>query len=411
MSQISSTSIPTRFSNLPGLLPTRIKKPTISGDDSLLKTGETTRISPSKKVISVVPLTNSTNIESKRLSPNPPTPKKINNLDVITMATTEQKNPMVNDNVVKIKLPNPFVEIKNEDKSYGEYQGIITNSSLERELVNNGYNPISRIMVKGDERKTKYIKANNKKGQIVFILIDTNGYTSSKDNDITLMDTNNATVIPYSSKMGAYSCAGKDVCGIAFECGSDSICILSHGDIDPTPIESNYVFVETKMDTGKVSNTVMPYPIIKLSEIRANPNLILKNTDLVTRRLRNSNYNAELNAFNALQQSLQKLNNSVNKFSMITQNAAAGLTRTLAQLDEWNDIYLENPPVNDEAKEKYRRLQYNLSHRNQGVSNLLRIMNKVSDKSKILELIGKEINELADLCEKEFANVEFAVYE
>lgn len=413
-----STTISNRFGTLPGLLPTKTIKPVLSAEDT---------VPTATKNISIVPLSNNSQVETAKLSPSkikiptvinkPPTPKKLTTTqteDRVTLATATEQIIPVKDFSIKTKpLVKQPVEFSNEDKFAGSYQDIMINSNLDKDLTNNGYTTLSKIIVKGenDERKTQYVKAINKKGQTVYVLIDTYGYTSSKNDDLTLMEVNNATVVPYSLKTGAFSCAGKEVSGIAFECGSDSICVLSHNIHDLTPIESNFVFVQQKPEVQKLSNTIMPYPIIKLSEIKVNPNLLLKNTDVVTRRLRNSSYNIELNAFNNLQQSLQKLNNVLLEFNKITQNAAAGLSRTLSQLDEWNEIYLSNPPVTDDAKDKYKRLQYNLSHRNQGISDLLRIMNKVNNKSKDIELISKEIDDLTALCKKEFSNVDYAISE
>ena len=323
---------------------------------------------------------------------------------------------------IKVATPSsslplkPTAQIMNQEFEIKDYQGIISNASLENELLNAGYAPLSKIVIRADtgDKRTQYIKAINKKGQKVFILIDVNGYTTARSTDLTLIEAHNASIVPYSLKTGAYECAGKDVCGVAFECGSDAVCVLSRGSQDLTPKEANFVFVEQHAPAAasiESEGTIMTYPVIRLSEIRANPGLVLANTDIVTRRLRNSSYTAELQELAAAQRSINRLNEAFVRFNGLREDSAGKLNRTLTQLERWNDIYMANPPLTDDAKDRYRRLQYNLAQRNEGISTLLRAMTKVAEKRLEIDVIAKEINDIADYAEKEFANVEFATSE
>jgi hypothetical protein len=215
-------------------------------------------------------------------------------------------------------------------------------------------------------------------------------------------------------KTGAYNCAGKDVCGVAFECGSDAVCVLSRGSNDLTPKEANFVFVEQAAPaaaTLESEGSIMTYPVIRLSEIRANPDLVLINTDIVTRRLRNTAYTSELQELVTLRQSIDELNMSFNRFNLMREDAARKLNQTLSQLEQWNDQYIANPPTSDVGKDRYRRLQFNLASRNEGIATLLRSMKKVADLHVNIDVITKEINDITDYDEKEFMNVEHAISE
>jgi len=249
-------------------------------------------------------------------------------------------------------------------------------------------------------------------GQTVFILIDVNGYTTARAADLTLIQAHNASIVPYSLKTGAYNCAGKDVCGVAFECGSDAVCVLARAPDDLTPKEANFVFLEKQtppVAALETEGTITTYPVIRLSEIRANPNLVLQNTDIVTRRLRNSGYSALLQELAVTQQSLNKLNESFIRFDRIREDVAGKLNTTLTQLEQWNNVYMQNPPTTDDGKDKYRALQYNLTLRNDNIAVLLRIMKKVADLHRGINSITKEINDISDFAEKEFVNVDRAV--
>jgi hypothetical protein len=313
-------------------------------------------------------------------------------------------------------LSRPTVEINNSGFEIKNYQGIIANSSLENELLDAGYAPLSKIVIRaeGGDKRTQYIKAINKKGQKVFVLVDVNGYTTARATDLTLVEAHSASIVPYSLKTGAYNCAGKDVCGVAFECGSDAVCVLSRGSNDLTPKEANFVFVEQAAPaaaTLESEGSIMTYPVIRLSEIRANPDLVLINTDIVTRRLRNTAYTSELQELVTLRQSIDELNMSFNRFNLMREDAARKLNQTLSQLEQWNDQYIANPPTSDVGKDRYRRLQFNLASRNEGIATLLRSMKKVADLHVNIDVITKEINDITDYDEKEFMNVEHAISE
>jgi len=307
----------------------------------------------------------------------------------------------------------PTAELMNQSFEIRNYQGIISNSSLENELLNGGYAPLSKIVVRAEngENRTQYIKAVNKKGQKVFILVDVNGYTTARSTDLTLIEANKASIVPYSVKTGAYNCASKDVCGVAFECGSDAVCVLSRNSQDLTPKEANFVFIEqpsTAVGGIDKEGSIMAYPVIRLSEIRANPNLVLTNTDIVTRRLRNSSYINELGNLSGIQASIQSLNSTFARFNEVRENVAGKLNTTLTQLERYNDVYMMNPPQTDEAKDKYRKLQYNLANRNDGIADLLRVMKRVVDMRAAINAIVEELHNITEYTVKEFANVEFA---
>lgn len=309
-------------------------------------------------------------------------------------------------------------EIVNEDQGFEikDYQGIISNSSIENELIKNGYTPISKIIVRGTAGRdqNQYLKAINKKGQRVFVKIDVNGYTTSRNGDITVVETKNVSVIPYSIKTGAFNCAKSEVCGVAFECGSDAICMLAHGEDDLNPMESTFVFIDSKSAAIKDSpndSGMMSYPIVKLSEIRANPQQVLINTDIVTRRLRNTSYESGLNELVQVQRSIDNLNQAYLRFDLAKQDAAYKLSSSLSQLEQWNDIYLANPPMTDEDRNKFRKIQANLSIRNEGMTTLLKLMKKISNLKPQIDLITRQIDDLTDMAISELSNMDKALSE
>ncbi len=302
---------------------------------------------------------------------------------------------------------NPTVEILNLKSAKKDFQEL-TNSSLENELFNNGYSIINKIIVheKDGNNRVQYIKVINKKGQKLFILLDVPCYTSSNPSDLVLVESNNINVVPYSLKIGSYNCAAHDVNGIVFECGVNSVCMMIREIKEITPKEINYVFVEQQIT--KPEDNIMTYPIVRLSEIRVQPELILHNTDMVTRRLRNSKYTTELKELSNIQQSANNLNESIYAFYNMSKNTACKINKTLDQLEQWNDRYISNPPQNDDVKDRWINLHYNLVQRNEAITTLISSMKKVTDKRAEIDTLSKEINDIIEYCEKEFVYIEYA---
>src|SRR3972149_7805017 len=405
MTGLVSSTTPIVFSNTPVSIPQTVNVPVIP------------KSSPTIQIPRASPILTTTVVP-----PASPTARSaLLNLTTNQTVTSTTMIPTENllSQAIKVTTPSsslplkPTVEIMNQEFEVRNYQGIISKASLENELLNAGYAPLSRIVIRTDngDKRTQFIKAINKKGQKVFILIDVNGYTTARSTDLTLIEAHNASIVPYSLKTGAYNCAGKDVCGVAFECGPDAVCVLSRDTQDLAPKEANFVFVEQHAPAAAViesEGTIMTYPVVRLSEIRANPALVLSNTDTVTRRLRNTAYVSLLEELATTQQSINKLNEAFVCFNRMREDAATKLNRTLTQLEESNDIYITCPPTNDEDKDKYRRLQFNLTKRNEGIAALLRSMKRVADARIDIDSITGKITDITEYCEKEFAHVEHA---
>lgn len=322
--------------------------------------------------------------------------------------------PVASANLSAIPRTSPVASVsRTREFEISDYQGLIQNSSLENELLNAGYAVLGRIVVRDGTGvdHTQYMKAVNKNGQKVFILIDGEGYSSARATDLTLIESDRATLVPYSLKTSAYTCAGKDVCGVAFECGPDSVCVLAREPQDLTPRETNFVYVERSSPAAAsvdMDGTLSTYPVIRLSEIRANPELVLANTDVVTRRLRNTEYEYAHADLVATAAAARRVEEALNRFDALIDNTAPKINATLNTLSQWNEIYISNPPQDEVEKAKYRNLQFNLAQRNENISTLLRSMTRVNEYRAQLEDIARSIEEIVNFDAAEFANVEMA---
>lgn len=281
---------------------------------------------------------------------------------------------------------------------------------LEKELLSLGYTPLQKSLMDADK---KYIKAVNSKGQKVFISLDLSDQPHNKfgaNGETYVLNNNIPNTVPFSVKNGILESIGNALPGVAFECGSGSVCLLTKNET-MEHLEKNFVLGE--MDRHhhhhSDSNSVTPYPVISLNDIRENAELVLITTDNITRKLRNNAFLEEVQSLELMSRSVQNLTESLERFNAMKNTVSLELTRTLDQLDEWNEIYRNNPPKTEQSMEKYNQLLYNLSYRNDAIDTFLVLLHKVNERRSDVDKVTTFIETITDYGEKEFANVSNAV--
>ncbi len=123
-------------------------------------------------------------------------------------------------------------QISNEASNiqFASPEGMIENQDILRLLSDRGYMPFRTTLIQGTNGMIpKYVKAINDRGNTVYVMIDMDGNIMTQPGDLTTIETTEATSVPLSVKMGAYNCAGLDVCAVALEC-DDGICMLMRDD-------------------------------------------------------------------------------------------------------------------------------------------------------------------------------------
>ena len=312
--------------------------------------------------------------------------------------------PLKSDVLPPIPVTKNAEIIKN-DFEIRDYKQIIDKSGVERELLLLNYAPLSKIIVNDPKKKLKYIKAKNCNGQNVYIQIDIDTLTPLKQTDVALIETNSGLSIPYSIKTAAMTCAQNDVCGVAFECDDNGICMLvkNHSSNSMEPVETNYVHVETKnvalIGVEKNDNITM-LPVIKLSEIKANPDGILANTDAVLKRLRNTTYASLIQDIAASQQNIIALNESLIKFNNFRELIVNKLSTKLAEYKKLKSD-IEHEPESEDQKQNLRNIRNHLGKCNDDIDLILNCMRKVSEQNDLIIEALENINMITSYCSSE----------
>ena len=255
--------------------------------------------------------------------------------------------------------------------------------------------------------KAEYMKAVNRNGQTVIIHIDTEGEMVTVDkNDLTVARTTEVSKIPYSIKMSSMECSEGATCGVALEC-ENGVCTISRNNRTLEATESNFVYVKSREDKVLSFNgEYIAYPIILLSEIRANNEMVVKNTDIVTRKLRNNAYRMCRDDLNQLATSLSQTNTLVNSLMVKQQEIAGKLGKSIQELESLNEKYVVDPPQNADNKRKYELVQNNIRIRNELMPEFLRICKDVALKRSDVMRMNEFFQDTLRSMESEFGNVD-----
>jgi hypothetical protein len=285
--------------------------------------------------------------------------------------------------------------------------------NIEEELLRYGYAPKEKIILQCNEDQSlecPYIKAVNKNGHTVFVELDVDGRVEMDNENVTI-ERKDINIVPYSAKIGEMDCSKLDVCGLAFQC-TDGICVLTRQDQSLTPLERNFqnmITIEKACDTcprvGTINSSLISYPIVKMTEIRFNPDYVLKIVDDCTKRLRNIAIRNSEVEFGATVCDLNNLTQGVN--TLITNNSIVhqNLKDSIAKLETWNNYYLQNPPCNDEDRDKHYKTQINLQIRNQMVVDLLNITSRFNSQRQLLKDVQNEVVSLNTYMNERFCSI------
>ena len=302
-------------------------------------------------------------------------------------------------------LGSPSRDLKFRSPGQPSYSSLVSESSADSVLLNNGYTPISRIAVTEESGpKGKYIKAYNKNGQIVYVLLDTQGYVAVDVNDLTSIAATPVTSIPYSTKVGMMECSGMN-CGVALEC-KEGVCTLRRSPTDGTSREETFITAEKRCpSSGLLNGDIVGYPIVKLSEIRSAPKDALIVADVVTKMIRSRGRKRCSKDLAEMKESLGKLNDELSSFVTLNESMTNELNGAITELEKYNMIYNSSPPTTEQGKEKYLDMLATLQDRNKLAEDQLGYCAAMNNLHKDLLELTRKIHDLTDSYRVTFVNV------
>jgi hypothetical protein len=280
---------------------------------------------------------------------------------------------------------------------------------LYDELLKLGYIVLSRIspsnsnsQQSSNPNSSKYLKTYNPYGETVFILLEECDYPSCVLNESS---TVTETGIPV--KLTYAQCNNLDICGVAFECDSN-VCVLKRNSENPLMFnEANFVQssvshpASSSMQDGinflRINNDSQAYPIVKLSDLRSNPEAVLKSADQSFKRMRNLSYNyiseSYTTALNEVNIGANELSKEIFSFDKLSKSASISLIKDIGELEHMVQDYHVIENQSEDMKRKYKIVVANLFKRHQLMDLYIKYMTKFIKKHGELKLFVDEMKD------------------
>jgi len=285
---------------------------------------------------------------------------------------------------------------------------LVRSKSLDEELVRSGYTPLTKMVVisPAGEPQVRFIKVKNQLGEPLYVNIDVNdAYVSQSNNDPRLRESYSSMNISEEEKELAFSKAGFGVSGVALECKS-GLCTIMHDEQLNAPREKNYVLVHIRRveETALVSAS---FPMIRMSDIRANPQACQKNIDQSFRKMRDAVLQKNIEKINCVQ---EKFNRTCQLFRQTLEckgNIIKEFQRTINLLEDYYNGCMKNPEKNID---KLKEIVYNLEKRNAKLPALIETCKEIALLEDPLDKAICILNDTKHKLEKKFRHIN-CVYE
>lgn len=273
--------------------------------------------------------------------------------------------------------------------------------NVEEELRQSGYSPVSKIIVSQDgDMEGRYVKALNLYGQYVYVELDTEGVISIDGDVVTHTEVLEATELPL---IDAYKCVEGvegSVCGVASECRG-GICTLKRESESKYPRQTVLRRSEKMRDTSSYATLAgdeVAYPIVRLSEIRSNPERALLAQNEATTLLRNQRNQSLLADVDEMSNLLTQLVEEFNDFDELREELTFRVENDLAELEADNLSYVNDPPVGEAERNQAEDIIEGLTRRNDIVIDILECTKTVTDLNDTLRKAVATIQNAKKMC-------------
>jgi hypothetical protein len=299
----------------------------------------------------------------------------------------------------------PQMQAPTGSAQFGTYQGLIADTMVESILLRNGYVVQENIMIRDpkDHDQVGLRRARNKYGDVVMILIDRDQvYISPTGKDITLIEKKEVEVVPVSTTMSAYDCVQNEVCGVAMEC-ENGICTAVRDNNNMQPMVTTLEFVTPHAEQSIAQKSVVldshviAYPIVRLSEIEADPKGTMKASHEASLYLRAKAYKESVLNTQEAFQSLEMFEKQYEQQIRFNERYAELLNQDMAKLESFRVQYEAKSQLVDADRQKYEGVHRNERRRLDMEINLIKAN---YDLAAIKATIDAGLAALKDLSER-----------
>lgn len=316
-------------------------------------------------------------------------------------------------------LTNKLVEvdaIRSDVQPTNPVEVYLADSKLEDNIVENellrcGYTIINKIIVNdGGIRQCSYIRCTNKLGQMLLVELNVPGVVLESNKDLTIVRTVTGSSRNYSLRVSEAECAKLSGCNVGFVC-TDGICILENDD-NGDIVEQNYEFVkEFARREVVIDDAVVAVPIVHLSDIRANNNLVLQRVNEMTKSLRKRAFELATRQLNETRNKIDRAGKEFNKYMSVLDSKKKLLMRTINEFERYSIDYerlrckCKEGILPQVQLEKHKEVVTNLVLRSEKVGEMLKSIRVVNNLHRQLDNVNLELAAATKFLCTEFEHV------
>ena len=296
---------------------------------------------------------------------------------------------------------------------FSTYEGVAADQTIEKALLERGFIATEKILTKDDNGNVvcRFIKARDNLGHALYIELDTTdkdgmGYLTVSDNDSLMTISHDASVIPYSLKVGSFEASSSSLFGVGFEC-DNQVCVMSRKDNSLEPIETvfSYSRTGTGNDVGVQDKHPIPFPIVKMSEILANPAAVLENIKGSHARMRNIAFNSCMKDVAVMKRNSLELGDEVARFDRIATEVSTVLESTISDLENMHDKYVKCGAKTEKDLANLKAIRFNLNKRADLQSDFISLCHSMRERAQKIAVLNDEVRDLNNFAETLFTGL------
>ena len=203
-----------------------------------------------------------------------------------------------------------------------------------------GFNPLKLVTITEAGKTTSFVQALSKHGYKVLILLDSPLMFDGNRVVMTRIAPQEPMNIPEQFKQSCRMCTNEHMCGIAYE-RNGTMCQLSAG-VDGTTVKED-LYLQFPGGPGGVSDIftgdAAPFPIVRLSQLQANPAAVHEMIAHKTRNVIASLLTVELAQLDMVRSKLGEIDEAVAEYKGLLAHKIGELYTSCARMKEIDATY------------------------------------------------------------------------
>jgi hypothetical protein len=284
--------------------------------------------------------------------------------------------------------------VNSETVEMEDETGIMHLKSVEDMLAEHGFIITDKVFIdQNGVPKGKYVIVSVDGGRAI-VEFDEEYKILYSPADGTMIATLVGTVVPESTVVSLEQCTNSTGCGVGFVCDGE-ICIRSRS-ADSSDSPTTVVLKELTTSSKKlmsISGVPVPYPVVRLSDVMADPVKAKHAIEESTRIIRNEGYVECTKHWSDLSDTLATLVRLSTSYGDKTDEYFSKLGTDNKILVGIRNQYRESSPVNEEDQMRYDLVIENLSIRTDMINRLFALCNEVPLITESIAEVVKRIEQ------------------